>query len=315
MNSKEVESSQDGTSEEQVNDDGSVTDEYLAFKKNASRAIDNCEDSNDDVHNSMKDMDSLEAELKRIQKETEDKQLDSLEKMKSAVNDWKKLQAKVDKGESLSDREQSRYKELGKIFENSNKDFEKQLTNNIRIAQGIQTKLTDKNNLAKQEFTIGANALEISDEFHSLELDAGENIPEIAHAFGIQWAFYSPSYIISRLSQLQTNLIKCGQDTQTYSNDTQDKIKDTASILDLNLAASDLNSSKLDNVNKMPEVKTTAQDAEKSKNQEQGATDSTNNTGTTANQPAQNTPTPTQDTQTTPTATTQNASEVDKSVA
>ena len=139
----------------------SVTD----MRKLAATAMFVCENKEKDLEVSIDEMDLLEAELTRIEKETEDKQLDTIEEMQKIADEWQVYKNKIDSGFYLSESEQKRFEELGGIFNDINGDYEKNLNRDIDKLQSINKKLSDKNTVIKKVQLAGEEAIKTAESF------------------------------------------------------------------------------------------------------------------------------------------------------
>ena len=112
--------------------DTEVDDSLSTLKELAKTLIVECEDGENEITNKLEKLDILQKDSTYAKNNAEDTQKTALERMQALIDEWKALETKITRGDTLSEAEQTRYNELAGLLNQENESYQSDI-NDINI--------------------------------------------------------------------------------------------------------------------------------------------------------------------------------------
>ena len=198
---------------------------YLELIPKAKNKIEKCNENNEKL---SAEIDKLIPETQNQQRNFQDKikdQKKALENYENQLREWRSLQDKVNNGEALTDTEAQRYAELTGMLEDKN-------------GQNSDEMIFDKNEIAKSLNQINILAV-LGEDLADETIYIGDMLADYTSDSNYKRTYQTVSqklgFIGSILSMAEGKTLaketnKVGNDTQEYSGETINSVKNIASI-------------------------------------------------------------------------------------
>ena len=208
---------------EDDNEDTTEKEPFLDLIPKAEKKIKKCNENSEKIEDKVE---KLLPEKQRKQKSVEKKMEDqkaSLKEYEDYVREWRSLQNKVNNGETLSRSEAVRYAKLTGILEDKNpkdKGLDK-----MRIAG----ELNEINILATLGEKLANETIEIGETL--ADYTSQTNYKSTKNSVSGEIGFLRTIIAMANGKNLAEQAVKIGNETKTYTDETQDSVNEIANIV------------------------------------------------------------------------------------
>ncbi len=236
---------------------------FLELIPKAEKKIDKCNETNEKINAEIEDLLPEQQKQERSIKDRMEAKMASLKEYEEQIREWRTLQNKVNNGETLTDKEASRYAEITGMLEDKNSNSDDFQIDKTEIAKS----LNQINILAVLGEELADETIEIGDTLADYTSKA--NYKATRKSASQEIGFLRSIIAMANGKLLAKEASEAGNETKDYTEETTQSVNNIASLMGIENSISNPNESAADTEKAPQEVKTAEETAQSTeKNQE-----------------------------------------------
>lgn len=236
---------------------------FLELIPKAEKKIDKCNETNEKINDEIEDLLPEKQKQERSIKDRMEAKMASLKEYEEQIREWRTLQNKVNNGETLTDKEASRYAEITGMLEDKKSNSDDFQIDKTEIAKS----LNQINILAVLGEELADETIEIGDTLADYTSKA--NYKATRKSASQEIGFLRSIIAMANGKLLAKEANEAGNETKEYTDETTQSVNNIASLMGIENSISNPNESAADTEKAPQEVKTAEETAQSTeKNQE-----------------------------------------------
>lgn len=236
---------------------------FLELIPKAEKKIDKCNETNEKINDEIEDLLPEKQKQERSIKDRMEAKMASLKEYEEQIREWRTLQNKVNNGETLTDKEASRYAEITGMLEDKKSNSDDFQIDKTEIAKS----LNQINILAVLGEELADETIEIGDTLADYTSKA--NYKATRKSASQEIGFLRSIIAMANGKLLAKEANEAGNETKEYTDETTQSVNSIASLMGIENSISNPNESAADTEKAPQEVKTAEETAQSTeKNQE-----------------------------------------------
>lgn len=258
VNYETANAEEEGSADETTEKEG-----FLELIPKAEKKIAKCNETNEKINDEIEDLLPEKQKQERSIKDRMEAKMASLKEYEEQIREWRTLQNKVNNGETLTDKEASRYAEITGMLEDKNSNSDDFQIDKTEIAKS----LNQINILAVLGEELADETIEIGDTLADYTSKA--NYKATRKSASQEIGFLRSIIAMANGKLLAKEANEAGNETKEYTDETTQSVNSIASLMGIENSISNPNESAADTEKAPQEVKTAEETAQSTeKNQE-----------------------------------------------